>query len=195
MGENAAGKRAAPRRPRRVARRLSAVGLLALVGLAAWLVFGRERPEPPATGPLVGKLAPEIADEVEQWLNCEEVDLADLAGQAVLLYFWHPRDGASPATLDHVQGIAARYAADGLVTIGLCVCDAPSEVQPLIAEHGLTFRVALDSDADVHLRAYRIGETGTPYCYLVGTGGKIAWEGLPEKLTARRIRKLLPSRR
>jgi len=138
------------------------------------------RPVAPARGPLVGARAFEIADEVEAWVNGEEIDLADLKGQLVLLYFWHPRDGKSPETLDHVQSIASRYADDGLVTIGLCVCDEPSEVQPLIAEHGLTFRVALDSDADVHIDKYRIDKAGTPYCYLIASDRRICWEGRPE---------------
>jgi len=136
---------------------LGLVGGLVLAALVAWRLLGGDSDEPGA-GPMVGEEAPEIADEVEQWVNGEEVDLADLRGKAVLLYFWHPRDGASPATLDRVQGFAARYGDDGLVVIGLCVCDEPR----------------------------------TPYCYLVGPDGRVAWEGPPDKLTRRRIRKHLP---
>ncbi|MFW6162206.1 MAG: peroxiredoxin family protein, partial [Planctomycetota bacterium] len=121
-----------------------------------------------------------------------EIDIAGLGGRPVLLYFWHPRDGKSPATLNHVQGLAARFEADGLVTIGLCVCDEPAEVQPLIEAHGLTFRIALDCDADVHIHKYRIDQTGTPYCYLVAADHRIVWQGPPTALTARRIRALLP---
>ena len=181
--------------PKPAKRRLPRIGLrtgLAIVALIAWFLL-RPKPEPPRpTGPLVGKSAPEIADDVERWVNGDEVDIADLGGKVVLLYFWHPRDGRSPATLDGVQALAARYADDGLVVIGLCVCDEPSDVQPLIDGHRLTFRIALDSDGDVHIRKYRIDQTGTPYCYLVGPDRLIAWQGPPADLTPRRIRDLLP---
>ena len=138
----------------------AASALLALVALGC-LYLGCEPEGEPATGPMVGKPAPEVADEVEQWVNGHEVDLADLKGKLVLLCFWHPRDGKSPAALGRVQGFAAQHGGQGLVTIGLCVCDEPAEVEPLIEEHKLTFRVGLDCDADVHLRKYRIGDTGS----------------------------------
>lgn len=157
----------------------------------ACLNVGCSTEEPPA-GPMVGKRAPEIVDGVEQWLHSPEVSLADLAGRPVLLYFWHPRDGRSPATLAHVQRLAAAFGERGLATIGLCVCDEPAEVEPLIAQRKLTFPIGLDSDADLHQRFYRVHEAGTPYCYLVGREQLIVWEGPPGKLTARRIRKHLP---
>jgi peroxiredoxin len=166
------------------------VGLVLFV-VPACLNVGCSTDEP-VVGPLVGTRAPEIVDGVEQWLNGQEVSLADLAGRPVLLYFWHPRDGKSPATLAHVQQLAAAFAERGLATIGLCVCEGPAEVAPLIEQHKLTFPIALDGDADVHVHGYRIDQSGTPYCYLVGRDQLIAWEGPPGKLTARRIRKLLP---
>lgn len=176
---------------RAVWRWLLLAAALATIAAIAYKVLW-PRPVAPARGPMVGARAFEIADKVEAWVNGEEIDLADLKGQLVLLYFWHPRDGKSTETLDRVQSIASRYADDGLVTIGLCVCDEPSEVQPLIERHGLTFRVALDSDADIHIGKYRIDEAGTPYCYLIAPDRRICWEGRPEELTRRHIRAHLP---
>ena len=169
----------------------AAGGCLAVVAaLGGLLWFGRsEKKVARARGPLLGKPAPNLIDHVELWLNGDEVGLAGLKGHPVLLFFWHPRDeaGNSLAALPHVRSLASALASEGLVTIGLCVLDGPKEAEPVLREHGITFRIGLDCDADLH-RAYRIEATGTPYCYLVDGRGIIAWEGPPEDLTERAVR-------
>jgi peroxiredoxin len=171
-------------------------GLVVAAGAAGVLVLGPRRKRPAgiqATGPLVGKAAPEIADGVELWVNGKEAELRQLKGKAVLLFFWHPRDegGKSLAALPHVGKLADSFERKGLVTIGLCVLDEPKEVEPTLREHGVKFRVGLDCDADVH-RSYRIENVKTPYCYLVDTRGMVAWEGRPDALAESAIEACLP---
>jgi len=169
-------------------RRLTTCLALAAV---ACLTLGCGEETPPE-GPMVGKRAIDLAPEVEFWVNGSELDITTLRNQVVLLYFWHPRDGKSLATLPAVQKLAAEFADAGLVTVGICVLDGPADIEPLIREHKIGFRIALDCDADLHVR-YRIDKTGTPYCYLVDTHHVVAWEGPPGSLTARRVAKLLPT--
>lgn len=166
------------------------VAWLALAAALACLGSCCTRDEP-AVGALVGRPAMEFTHEVEQWVNGTEPDPEALKGRPVLLYFWHPRDGRSLPTLPLVQGLAAAFADQGLVTVGVCVLDEPAEVEPLLREHKVTFRIALDCDADLH-EHYRIDKTGTPYCYLIDGQQTIVWEGPPDKLSARRIARLLP---
>jgi hypothetical protein len=168
----------------------------ACLSLAAWTLLclpaGCGELEP-AVGPMVGKPAKKIADSVEFWVNGPEVELAKLEGKAVLLVFWHPDDEGrkSLAALPGVRKLADAYAARGLLTIGSCVLDGPQEVGPLLREHQIAFRIALDCDADLH-KDYRIDKTGTPYAYLIDAKRTIVWEGPPEKLSSRRIRNHLP---
>ena len=155
----------------------------ALIGMGP----GCDREEP-AVGPMVGTQARDLPDETEFFLNGGGVTLG---GRPALLYFWHPRDGKSLPTVPLVQGLADRFADKGLVTVGLCVLDEPADVEPLLREHKITFRIALDCDADLH-EHYRIDKTGTPYCYLIDGQRTIVWEGPPDRLSTRRIARLLP---
>jgi hypothetical protein len=178
----------------RRARVVAAVVLGAVVAaVLAWLRTREEEELEPARGPLVGTKAPGVADNVEFWLNGEEVELPQLKGRPVLLVFWHPRDDGkrSLAAIPHIRDLADSYAGRGLVTIGFCVLDGPEEAEPILAEHGITFLTGLDCDADLHID-YRIDKMGTPYCYLVDANGAVAWEGPPEQLSVRRIRDHLP---
>ena len=143
-------------------------------------------------GPLRGETAPEIIDRVEFWLNGGEVALASLKRKPVLLVFWHPRDGGkSLAALPHVREVSAAFASKGLTTIGFCVLDEAKDLEPVLREHKITFRVGLDCDADLH-RQYRIDVVGTPYAYLVDGKGVVAWDGPPDELDESEVRKLLP---
>jgi len=167
--------------------------LAAAVAAGAWWLTREKRTKvyrPP--GPLRGKRAPEIIDRVEFWLNGGEVALASLKKKPVLLVFWHPRDGGkSLAALPHVRDLADAFASKGLTTIGFCVLDEPKDLEPVLRDHKIAFRVGLDCDADLH-KQYRIDVVGTPYAYLVDGKGVVAWDGPPDELDARDVRKLLP---
>lgn len=171
---------------------LAVAAALAGAAAVAFLVW-RGPAEAPASGPMIGKRAPKIADNVEFWLNGQELELAGLEGRPLLLVFWHPLDkgGRSLAALPHVRGLADSLGPKGLLTLGCCVLDTPAEAEPILREHGITFLTALDCDADLHCD-YRVDTIGTPYAYLIDGGAAIVWEGPPEKLTAHRIRRYLP---
>jgi len=182
------------------ARRITAcVVVVAALGVAAalYLLRPEEEEEERPTGPLIGTQARGIADGVEFWVNGEEVELRRLGGRVVLLYFWHPHDGKSLASLAHVCELARCFADRRFVAIGLCALSDPPGLaaleraaEALVSEHGIPFRIALDCDAKVHFR-YRIDQRGTPYCYVVNGERRIVWEGPPESLTARRLKRLL----
>ena len=148
----------------------------------------------------MGKPAPEIADKVEFWAGVNEVELAACKGKkAVLLFFWHPKDGGkSLAALPAIAELAREFAGRGLLTVGLCVLTEGSEPDEFVAQaeelrrqHNLPFPIGLDCDADAHV-AYRVDESGTPWCCLVDTGGVVVWAGRPGDLTAAVVRRYLP---
>ena len=177
---------------RRLARG-GVVTLMVVVGAAASLLMAPEAERKRRSSPLddmVGHEAPGIADEVVEWLNGEEVELRRLRGRTVLLVFWHPRDGGkSEAELPNIVRIARKYEPRGLVTIGLCVCDDATDIDPLISTYDIPFRIALDCDADAHQddeKGYLIDKKGTPYCYLVDGSQRVVW-GAPAQFLADRV--------
>jgi hypothetical protein len=146
---------------------------------------------------IIGAPAPDLADEVESWVQGDELDLQYVRDSAVLLLFWHPRDdGASEPWIDPVVALARRYEDEGLVTVGLCVVgleDWRQLVRPVIRQHQVPFRMALDCDGDLHIR-YLIDRTRTPYCYLLACEDDdwtIVWGGHPEVLNESVIEHIL----
>lgn len=185
---------------RRLARG-ALVTAMVLVGAAAVVIMRPETERKRRVSPLdnmVGQKARLVADSVEQWVNGEEVELDRLGDSTVLLVFWHPRDGGrSEAELPNIVRIATKYEPRGLVTIGVCVCDEPSEVDPLISRHHIPFRVALDCDADLHQhhdKGYLIDRKGTPYCYLIDADQQVVWGAAAEFLADRVVEEHLPKR-
>ncbi len=136
---------------------------------------------------------------VEFWAGGHEVELGACKGRAVLLFFWHPKDGGrSLAALPHVRGLAREFAAEGLVTVGLSVLtegaeprDAIAQAEALRKRHALPFPLGVDSDADAHM-AYRVDEVGTPWCCLVNGQGVVVWCGRPGRLSRSVVRRYLP---
>ena len=158
-----------------------------------------ERAKPPS-GELVGKRAPKFADDVEEWINGDETDFKALEGQPVMLLFWHPLDeGRSVAALPKVVALANEFESRGLVTLGFCVCDDDTEIQPLISRFGIPFRIGLDCNGDLHLSAryrgagYRVDNKDrlTPHCFLVDGQRTVVWAGDAGDLSAAAIEEYL----
>ncbi|MFP4058833.1 MAG: hypothetical protein ACLF0G_18340 [Candidatus Brocadiia bacterium] len=180
-------------------RRRWAAAALVVAALAAFLIWRQTReeekelPKPPHEGEPVKA----VADEVEFWVNGQEMELEHLQGKALLLYFWHPEDGASLDTLPRVCELARAYAEEGLVTIGFVLLTEPAAperpervaeaAEALVREHDIPFPLAVDCNWDVHA-TYRIDQTGTPYCYLADLGHVIFWKGHPRQLTEELVR-------
>ena len=94
--------------------------------------------------------APELAG-IATWLNSPPLTLRDLRGKVVLIDFWTFGCVNCLRTLPHVVEWYRRYAAAGLVVIGVHTPEFPHEratadVQAALARHGITYPVAQDND-------------------------------------------------
>ncbi len=145
----------APRRRRRWYA-LTA-GALVVFCVAAVVVAARSDPEAlepeldPAALP-VGPRAPDV--EADGWLNSDPLAAADLDGKVVLYDFWTYSCVNCVRTIPHIQALADRYGADGLVVIGVHSPEleferAEENVQSAVDRLGVTYPVALDPDREI----------------------------------------------
>ena len=95
--------------------------------------------------------APEIG---RVWLNSPPLNLRQLRGKIVLIDFWDYTSLSSVRTLPYVQEWHRRYAAAGLVVIGVhtpefTFAQQEANVESGVREFGLTYPVVLDSDYEL----------------------------------------------
>jgi hypothetical protein len=173
------------------------VAALYTLAVAAVLVLVIRQPDPsakePPPGPLRGKEAPKLADEIEFWIQGDELEFEDVRGQPILLVFWHPRDGLAAMAMARITELIAPFESRGLVVVGVTLfTESPDPLDPetLVAaaeeetrKVGIPFRVGLDCDGSAH-ELYGIERTGTPFCFLINTARICVWEGPPDRLNA-----------
>ena len=135
----------------------------------------------PANNLAVGALAPEFTG-LDHWLGSSPLTLASLRGKVVLVDFWTYSCINCIRTLPYLEGWYQKYAAEGLVIVGVHTPEFAFEhdtanVQAAITHFGLTYPVAQDNeyatwsvynneywpahyliDANGHLRATQFGE-------------------------------------
>lgn len=108
-------------------------------------------PAPAARAAGVGDPAPELVG-LESWINSEPRTIAGLRGHVVLVNFWTLACGNCIATLPHVKAWHERYAARGLVILGIHTPELEFErprakVEAAVRGRGLPYPVALDVDS------------------------------------------------
>ncbi|CAH0348251.1 cytochrome c biogenesis protein DipZ [Aquabacterium sp. CECT 9606] len=139
--------------------------------------------------------APEFTG-IHQWLNSPPLSMKGLRGKVVMVDFWTHACVNCVRTLPHVQRWHERYAAQGLVVVGVHTPEFAFErstdsVQQAIRRHGLTYPVAQDNRYQTW-NAY--GNRYWPAIYLVDRQGRIVFthfgEG-DEAAIEQRIQKLL----
>jgi thiol-disulfide isomerase/thioredoxin len=119
------------------------LGWLLLAGLAVCAA--------PARAADVGDPAPELVG-IDSWINSEPRTLASLRGQVVLVNFWTLACSNCIATLPHVEAWHERFAARGLVILGVHTPELEFErprakVEASVRGRGIAYPVALDLDS------------------------------------------------
>jgi len=160
--------------------------------LAAWPgAWGLANAETPATT----KLAPAF-DGATRWLNSPPLTTQALRGKVVLVEFWTRECINCLHVLPHTKALYERYAADGLVVVGVHTpeYDEERDTGPLkdaIHALGITYPVAMDND-------YRIWNAYNnrfwPAIYLIDRDGHVVYRHVGEgdyDQTEARIRQLL----
>jgi thiol-disulfide isomerase/thioredoxin len=132
------------------------------------------------------------------WLNGGPVSLKDLRGKVVLVDFWEYTCVNCLRTLPYLKKWHEKYAAKGLVIIGVhapefVISEKRENVEAFAKREGLTYPIVLDNDRRIW-RAYQGAAGFWPRKYLMDAYGIIRYdiigEGAYEK-TEERIQKLL----
>jgi cytochrome c biogenesis protein CcdA/thiol-disulfide isomerase/thioredoxin len=103
-----------------------------------------------AGGLSVGPSAPNFAG-IDHWLNSKPLTMAGLRGKVVLVDFWTYSCINCIRTLPYVEGWYQKYAAEGLVIVGVHTPEFAFEhdtgnVAAAIARFGITYPVAQDNE-------------------------------------------------
>ena len=121
-----------------------------------------------------GPLAPDFAG-IDHWLNSSPLTMSGLRGKVVLVDFWTYSCINCIRTLPYVEGWYQKYAADGLVVVGVHAPEFAFEhdtanVTAAIARFGITYPVAQDNEFKTW-GAYN--NNYWPADYLIDAGGHI----------------------
>jgi thiol-disulfide isomerase/thioredoxin len=144
----------------------SALGDLSAGGSTASSVPGQNQ----GSGPL----APDFAG-IDHWLNSSPLTMSGLRGKVVLVDFWTYSCINCIRTLPYVESWYQKYAADGLVIVGVHTPEFAFEhdtgnVTAAIARFGITYPVAQDNEFQTWA-AYN--NQYWPADYLIDAGGHI----------------------
>jgi thiol-disulfide isomerase/thioredoxin len=164
---------------------LTAVAMLAQVdgSVTAWMSGLWPKAEAVESRPgtlhaLSNQPAPEFVG-IDSWLNTPKpLSAAGLKGKVVLVDFWTYSCINCIRTLPHIQKLHERYAAQGLVVIGMHTPEFPFEkdagnVKAAIKRFGLTYPVAQDNQYktwDSYKNLY------WPAQYLIDRNGTIVFQ-------------------
>lgn len=123
-------------------------------------------------GGLVDRPAPALT--VGEWFTSEPLDAASLRGKVVVLTFWggFAETGATPDRIAEMSALHAAMPTDEVVFIALHdSASLPEDVLGYIADYGLAFPVAQDSELGETFSAF--GVTVIPQTVLIDRAGKV----------------------
>ncbi|HET9354633.1 MAG TPA: cytochrome c biogenesis protein DipZ [Sphingomicrobium sp.] len=163
--------------------------------LAGWLGLGDTMPSSSTDLTDKGPMPPLAGANL--WLNSPPLTREQLKGKVVLVDFWTYSCINCIRTIPHVQAWYERYAADGLVVIGVHTPEFaferdPANVRRAIADFGVTYPVAVDNEWTIW-RAfnnrywpahYLVDANGRLRRFHFGEGGKDETEGAIRRLLA-----------
>ena len=133
-------------------------------------------PMPPAEvmSLAVGNLAPDI--NAADWLNTDSPESLDsLRGKTVLVEFWATWCGPCIAGIPHLNELQKKYGDKGFRILSLTAEDRETvEAFQKGRQEPIEYTVGLGSESS---KTY--GVNGIPAAFLIGTDGKLLWNGHP----------------
>lgn len=117
-----------------------------------------------------GKPAPEL--KLKGWLNSKPLNLPDLKGKIVVLDFWATWCGPCLASIPHNNELAKKYAAKGVVLIGVCAPNGGEKMAQVVKDKGIEYPVTLD-DGGATFKALK-GDSFPDY-YIIDRKGNLLW--------------------
>jgi cytochrome c biogenesis protein CcmG, thiol:disulfide interchange protein DsbE len=150
-------------------------GLLALLLALGWMWLTRAPNQDATTAGLIpapqaGFLSP---DFTLNNLNDEAIRLSDLRGSVVLVNVWATWCPPCRAEMPAMQRVYEEYQAQGfeILAVNASAQDTFANLEPFVAEYGLTFPILLDETGEV-TRAYRV--LSLPTSFFIGKDGVIS---------------------
>ena len=124
--------------------------------------------------PLIGKPAPAFALKD---IGGKPLSLAAYKGKVVLLDFWATWCVPCREEIPHFLDLQKKYAARGLVIVGISMDDDAKPIPAFVKKYGVTYPVALGS---AELGEKYGGVLGLPLAFVIGRDGRITnrFEGI-----------------
>jgi peroxiredoxin len=108
-----------------------------------------------------------------QWtaLDGQQVNLQNLRGKVVLIYFFASWSSPSMAELDWVRQLAAQYPAENVQALGICLDKDPVAAPAMLSDHQISWPVYCDGDAWEGKLVRELGINALPDLWIVDTKG------------------------
>lgn len=162
-----------------------------LGGWWIWIhrVVGQQAPTQRPAIPLAGNPAPAFTLTT---LEGNELQLADLHGQAVVLNFWASWCGPCRAEMPELEQAFQEYREQGLIVLGVNQGEDPATVRGFLQQLGLSFPVVLDQQLQVS-QLYHVNSL--PSTFFIDRNGIIRDQVIGQMNTAllsERLRSIYP---
>ncbi len=106
--------------------------------------------------------------EVEDWINSPPLNLGQLQGKVVVLFFFSLQSDPSRAILPHLAAVHRRWKDRGVEMVGICASDGAGGLPEAVRRYGIAFPVAVDV-RDKTAADYQVN--GRPDFYLIDREG------------------------
>ena len=106
--------------------------------------------------------------ELEDWINSPPLNLGQLQGKVVVLFFFSLQSDPSRAILPHLAAVHRRWKDRGVEMVGICASDGAGGLPEAVRRYGIAFPVAVDV-RDKTAAEYQVN--GRPDFYLIDRAG------------------------
>jgi cytochrome c biogenesis protein CcmG, thiol:disulfide interchange protein DsbE len=148
---------------------LAIAALLVLLGVR--LAAASQAASATPVSPLVGHAAPDFAISVYNGSSGQTLRLAELRGHPVVVTFWASWCQPCQEETPILEAAYQKYAAEGVVFIGVDYEDKPDAAQAFLRQYGVTYPAGPDTSNGNSAIAY--GVTGPPETAFVDRSGTV----------------------
>ncbi|MBN1565404.1 MAG: TlpA family protein disulfide reductase [Anaerolineae bacterium] len=153
---------------------MSIVGMVAIVALLVMIGYLlHQRGKSTVTEGPAPKFSVTVFDYAPLDYRGEQIKLADLKGQVVVINFWASYCGPCRDEAPLLENMYRAYKDQGVVFLGINTDDVELEALGYLAEYDITYPNAPDTGGKISEDLYRT--TGIPETFVIDKNGDIAW--------------------